>query len=263
MYQYITFFVLAISAGFLFSIVKASKVNIRRVLLFTANLFVLVLFYNSYIQDLLIYIVYIAIVIYLYLLSTRIKAPNQLHIPVILLILIPLILNKLHIDLTFDFWLFIGLSYVTFRNITLIFDIKHRAIKTLNIFDYLNYVYFFPTLISGPIDRYSRFVQDFIEPQPVPSLYVKAFNFLLAGLAFKFVFAAHLGQALVSIESWSIINVNVEYMYLYTAYLYFDFAGYSMMAVSLSYFFGIRTMENFDYPFLAKNIQDFWKRWHI
>jgi len=199
LYQYITFFVLAISAGFLFSIVKASKVNIRRVLLFTANLFVLVLFYNSYIQDLLIYIVYIAIVIYLYLLSTRIKAPNQLHIPAILLILIPLILNKLHIDLTFDFWLFIGLSYVTFRNITLIFDIKHRAIKTLNIFDYLNYVYFFPTLISGPIDRYSRFVQDFIEPQPVPSLYVKAFNFLLAGLAFKFVFAAHLGQALVSI----------------------------------------------------------------
>ena len=132
----------------------------------------------------------------------------------------------------------------------------------------MNFLLFFPSLSSGPIDRSRRFITDFNNTPTILAYKVmlhRGINKIFTGLLYKFIIAF-----LIQIYWLDKINYtdksffnSLNYMYAYSSYLFFDFAGYSLFAIGFSYIFAIQTPENFDKPFLSKNIKEFWTRWHM
>jgi membrane protein involved in D-alanine export len=161
---------------------------------------------------------------------------------------------------------FLGISYVTFRALDVIFSIHDGVLKTLSLTQYLAFLFFFPTISSGPIDRYRRFAQDWLRRRTRAEFLDDldtAVARIFRGFLYKFLIAALIKTYWVDrIGHHGPLN-TLSYMYGYSLYLFFDFAGYSAFAIGLSHLFGVRTPENFHLPFLAKNIRDFWNRWHI
>ena len=162
---------------------------------------------------------------------------------------------------------FVGISYVTFRALDVIFSIHDGVLKTLSPRTWLGFVFFFPTISSGPIDRYRRFEKDWLKLR-TRAEFLDDLDFAVArifrGLLYKFIVAALISTyAIVPLNKHAGPLATWGYMYAYTFYLFFDFAGYSAFAIGVSRLFGIRSPENFDRPFLARNIREFWTRWHI
>jgi len=162
---------------------------------------------------------------------------------------------------------FLGISYLTFRSLDVIICIQDGLITELPPVHYLAFLLFFPTISSGPIDRYRRFAKDWKRDRD-RSEFLQDFDLavdrLFRGFLYKFIVAALIKQYWLDPISHGIqIGNLVSYMYAYTFYLFFDFAGYCSFAVGLSYLFGIHTPENFNRPFLARNIREFWDRWNI
>ncbi|MEI6713355.1 MAG: D-alanyl-lipoteichoic acid biosynthesis protein DltB [Verrucomicrobiota bacterium] len=162
---------------------------------------------------------------------------------------------------------FMGISYVTFRALDVLFSIHDGVVKQLSLFQYLAFLLFVPSLSSGPVDRYRRFGQDW-DKRRTPDEFLDDLDFaiqrIIRGFLYKFILAA-------LIKTYWMDGVSVgrgtgtlwAYMYAYTIYLFFDFAGYSAFAIGIGRIFGIKVPENFDKPFLATSIRDFWNRWHI
>ena len=162
---------------------------------------------------------------------------------------------------------FLGVSYMTFKVLQIIFETYDGIIKEpIGLIDYLQFLLFFPTISSGPIDRSKRFMEDIHQTIPreeyVELLGTGLFRLLL-GLVYKVVLSGLLYLAMNHIPNRGLLFTTVSYMYLYTFYLFFDFAGYSLMAVGVSNIMGIQTPMNFNKPFLSIDIKDFWNRWHI
>lgn len=162
---------------------------------------------------------------------------------------------------------FLGISYVTFRALDVIFGIQDRLIASLSPVQLFAYLFFFPTISAGPIDRFRRFADDWTRQRDRAALLADvdvAVHRIFTGLLYKFILAALIRDYwLAPAASGEGLLAGLSYMYAYSLYLFFDFAGYSAFAIGLSYLFGIRTPENFDRPFLARDIRDFWARWHI
>ncbi len=161
---------------------------------------------------------------------------------------------------------FLGISYVTFRALDVIFSIRDRVVTAIPPVTYFGYLFFFPAVSSGPIDRFRRFSQDWQRKRHrrefLDDLDI-AVQRLFRGFFYKFIIAALIEKHFLAPMSTGGGAHIVGYMYAYTFYLFFDFAGYSAFAISVSYLLGIHTPENFNKPFLAPNIRDFWNRWHI
>ncbi len=162
---------------------------------------------------------------------------------------------------------FLGISYITFRALDVLFSIHDGILKTIAPGTYLAFLFFWPTVSSGPIDRYRRFTQDLdrrrTRAEFLDDLDV-AVERVFRGFLYKFLIAALIRTHCVDpIEHRTDVLATVLYMYSYSLYLFFDFAGYSAFAIGFSRLFGIRSPENFDLPFLSRNIRDFWNRWHI
>ena len=168
---------------------------------------------------------------------------------------------------------FLGISYLTFRAAGTIIETRDGAVKELNWWKFIRFMVFMPTITSGPIDRYRRFSKDY---RQVPSrekylqLVEKGIKYLFIGFLYKFIidyffaqrwlpFAERMALSQGHHLSWWVVAVA----YLYSCDLYFDFAGYSLFAVAISYFMGVETPMNFNLPFLSKNIKEFWNRWHM
>jgi membrane protein involved in D-alanine export len=160
-----------------------------------------------------------------------------------------------------------GISYVTFRSLDVIFGIRDRLIVGLSPAQYLAYLFFFPTISSGPIDRYRRFADDWKRDHSRADFVVDldgAMHRIFTGFLYKFILGALIYRYwLEPLKEFAGPLAAVSYMYAYSLYLFFDFAGYSAFAIGFSYLLGIHTPENFNRPFLAQNIRDFWNRWHI
>ncbi len=131
------------------------------------------------------------------------------------------------------------------------------------------YLLFFPCLSSGPIDRSRRFNEDLYNVRPKEdylNLVGDGLFRIVLGMVHKFVLAAafirahYLGNPITGTD-WT--GSTFAYMYCYGFYLFFDFAGYSLMAIGMGYIFGIVTPDNFKKPFISVDIKDFWDRWHI
>lgn len=162
---------------------------------------------------------------------------------------------------------FAGISYVTFRALDVIFSIRDKVITALPLAQYFAFVFFFPTISSGPIDRYRRFAQDWQRARTRAEFLADldvAIQRIFRGFLYKFILAALVRTYWMDRAGANdSLLATASYMYAYSAYLFFDFAGYSAFAIGVSYLFGVRTTENFHLPFLARNIRDFWNRWHI
>jgi membrane protein involved in D-alanine export len=161
---------------------------------------------------------------------------------------------------------FLGISYVTFRSLDVIFGIRDRLIVSLPANQFFAFLFFFPAISSGPIDRYRRFSQDWNRRRLPAEFWIDldgAVQRVFTGFLYKFILAALIERYWINrLAPGGLLN-TLSYMYGYSLYLYFDFAGYSAFAVGVSYLLGIHTPENFNRPFRAGNIKDFWNRWHI
>lgn len=161
---------------------------------------------------------------------------------------------------------FIGISYMTFKSVQVIIEIYDGLIKELRPFEMAYFLTFFPALLSGPIDRSRRFEEDLRLVRPKSeylNLLGEGLFKICQGLVYKFVLAQAVYQAITYLGMEGGWLSNGIYMYSYGFYLFFDFAGYSLMAVGTSYILGIMTPGNFNEPFLALDMKDFWDRWHI
>ncbi|WP_455058771.1 D-alanyl-lipoteichoic acid biosynthesis protein DltB [Parvimonas micra] len=216
---------------------------------------------------LVIFLIYEYMLIKVYLRLKIEKNCDRVSIFVILS-LVPLFISRilpiLEIDYKFGF---LGISYITFKVMQILVEIKDNMIKDVNFIDYLSFMIFFPTLSSGPIDRSRRFIKD-IEKTISKTEYLdnlgKGIEYILQGLVYKIILSQLIFDKtnIISEATYTTKNLTI-YMYLYGFYLFFDFAGYSLMAVGVSKIFGIDTPMNFNKPFLAKDMKDFWNRWHM
>ena len=162
---------------------------------------------------------------------------------------------------------FVGLSYATLRVVDVLIGIHDGLITTLPIGRFFAFLLFFPTVSSGPIDRYRRFSTDWQEEDTRARVWENldaAVHRIFTGFFYKFVVAASIDTHWVrKIPEAPTLKHTLSYMYAYSGYLFFDFAGYSAFAIGFSYLLGIQTPENFRRPFLSVNIKEFWTRWHI
>lgn len=173
----------------------------------------------------------------------------------------------LHQNLSFlSIALPMGISFYIFSIISYNIDIYRGLFKAeRNIFDFTTYIAFFPQLVAGPIIRYSDIlVQLHKREHSLSECYYGARRFIM-GLAKKVLLANAFG-ALVSKYGES-NEKTVLFYWLYaigfTLQIYYDFSGYSDMAIGLGRIFGFRFLENFNYPYIAQSITDFWRRWHM
>jgi membrane protein involved in D-alanine export len=161
---------------------------------------------------------------------------------------------------------FLGISYITFRVLDILFCVQDGLIKALPPAEFFTYLFFFPTISAGPIDRYRRFDGDWKSARSGADFLIDldaAIERTFRGFLYKFILAALIRRYWVDHATGGSFSQILSYMYGYSLYLFFDFAGYSAFAIAFSRLFGIRTPENFDRPFLAHNIRDFWNRWNI
>ncbi|MDY2519662.1 D-alanyl-lipoteichoic acid biosynthesis protein DltB [Weissella cibaria] len=168
---------------------------------------------------------------------------------------------------------FLGISYLMFRSVGMLMEMRDGVLKEFTFGQFLRFMLFMPTLSSGPIDRFRRFTEDY-ETVPDRDKYLgmieKAVHYLFLGFFYKFILAYIFGTLLLpgleheALVAGGLINwPTIGVMYAYGFDLFFDFAGYSLFAVAISYLMGIETPMNFDKPFMAKNLKDFWNRWHM
>ncbi len=193
---------------------------------------------------------------------------NRSFYVAMLLTLVPLLANRLMPFVSHEsVFGYLGISYVTFRALDVIFSIRDGVVKSLAPGQLFAFLFFFPTVSSGPIDRYRRFGQDWVKVRTRDE-FLDDLDFciqrVMRGFLYKFIIAAqidtHLRVPLLKVAG---LKGYAGYMYVYTFYLFFDFAGYSAFAVGISRLMGVKSPENFSLPFLARNIRDFWTRWHI
>ena len=162
---------------------------------------------------------------------------------------------------------FIGLPYATLKAVDVLIGIHDGLIKELAPGRYFAFLAFFPTVSSGPIDRYRRFAGDWKKGGTRVDLWQDcdaALHRIFTGFFYKFILAYLIHKYwLEAIPDRPTLGHTISYMYGYSLYLFFDFAGYSAFAVAFSYLLGVHTPENFERPFLSRNIKEFWTRWHI
>ena len=187
--------------------------------------------------------------------------------PLVFLSIFPLVINKVFALTSLHLLAFIGISYMSFKTIQIMLEISDGLIKEkINIKDYLQFLLFFPTVSAGPIDRSRRFLKEINEVMPRKEYLELAGDGvyrIVLGLLYKVVLSTYVYQMLLALNNTGTVVYSIKYMYLYTLYLFFDFAGYSLMAVGSSNILGIQTPMNFNKPFLSVDIKDFWTRWHI
>lgn len=187
--------------------------------------------------------------------------------PLLFLSILPLVINKVFALTSLHLLAFIGISYMSFKTIQIMLEISDGLIKEkINVKDYLQFLLFFPTVSAGPIDRSRRFLKEINEVMPRKEYLELAGDGvyrIVLGLLYKIVLSTYVYQMLLALNNTDTVVYSIKYMYLYTLYLFFDFAGYSLMAVGSSNILGIQTPMNFNKPFLSVDIKDFWTRWHI
>lgn len=166
----------------------------------------------------------------------------------------------------------IGISFYTFETITYVVDTYRGIHKPLtNVWDYQVYIMLFPKLIAGPIIRYHD-LADQIEPtkrtaqSTVDDKLIGFYRFAI-GLSKKVLIANQIGLFADQILAKDIMSLNSSEAWLgiiaYTFQIYFDFSGYSDMAIGIAQMIGFKFPENFNNPYNATSITDFWRRWHI
>lgn len=224
--------------------------------------------------SIIIYLIWQWALVYSYFHYRQKKNATNVFVGAVLLAIAPLAIVKIapftsgHLSIL----TFLGISYLTFKAVQMVMEIRDGLIKEFDPKMFLQFLLFFPTISAGPIDRYRRFEKDFKQP-PVKEEYIalisKAIWMIMLGSLYKFIIAHYIGTFAVPYTEKLALDVGVfsisllMYMYSYSLNLFFDFAGYSLFAVGVSYLMGIQTPVNFNKPFSSPNLKEFWNRWHM
>ena len=168
-----------------------------------------------------------------------------------------------------DFIFLIGISYSSFKMMHFLIECYKGKIDHFSLLDYLNYIFFFPAFISGPINRYNPFIEQLNTESStnlrkdiaigaeriVHGLFKK---FVLSMIVFRYTLA-NMPDPLSEMSLWKVLLG----LYAYSFYFYFDFSGYTDMAIGCARVFGYELPENFNNPFTKRNIQELWANWHM
>lgn len=162
----------------------------------------------------------------------------------------------------------IGISFYTFETVTYVVDVYRRVHKPLkNFWDYQMYIILFPKLIAGPIVRFHTIADQINDRDETIDDKLQGFIRFSIGLGKKVLIANVLGKGADSILSLPVEQLSTGQAWIgilaYTFQIYFDFSGYSDMALGLGRMMGFRFPENFNNPYTSESITDFWRRWHI
>lgn len=160
----------------------------------------------------------------------------------------------------------VGISFYTFQILSYTVDVYRGEVKAQrNPIDLACYVTFFPQLIAGPIVRYKDIAAQLRDrPQNLDNLRLGTGRFLV-GLGKKVLLANLLGEVCAAWRVTADPSVLFSWLYAisYTLHIYFDFSGYSDMAIGLGKLFGFSFPENFNYPYISRSVTEFWRRWHM
>ncbi len=163
----------------------------------------------------------------------------------------------------------IGISFYTFQILSYVIDLYRKQVSVQNNFCYFTlYVSFFPQLIAGPIVRYQTVEDEIRNRQECWDDIIYGTRRFIVGLAKKVLLANNMARlAEMVYQSERSVGLGTTAYWLaavgYMLQIYFDFSGYSDMAIGLGRIFGFHFLENFNYPYISKSITDFWRRWHI
>ena len=180
----------------------------------------------------------------------------------ILLTLAPLLLVKTGVQ---PFFAILGLSFVTFRAVDAL--LMNKDSDSIDTGDYFLYLFFPPALLAGPMYRWRVFTEDLAGAYSRLSVnaFLDGWEYVLLGIVQKFAFAQLVDLCVlqrVAVDDYSLFGATANALG-YSAFLYFDFAGYSNMAIGAAALFGFRLPMNFNNPIVSSSPQDFWRRWHV
>ena len=170
--------------------------------------------------------------------------------------------NNLNIDLP------LGISFYTFQIMSYVIDVYKKKIKPQkSLINIATYITLFPQLVAGPIVNYKTIENELEKRNETFEKFASGFRRFIVGLAKKVIIANNAAILADSIFNSDIQNLGTSIIWIgalaYSIQIYFDFSGYSDMAIGLGRIFGFNFLENFNYPYISKSITDFWRRWHI
>ncbi len=162
----------------------------------------------------------------------------------------------------------IGVSFFTFQIMSYVIDVYRRDTKVQRNPFYLGtYVSLFPQLIAGPIVRYQTVAEDMEKRTESIDKFAEGINRFILGLGKKVLLANNIGFVFNQVQAMNYADISVATAWIsalaYGFQIYFDFSGYSDMAIGLGKMFGFTFLENFNYPYISRSITEFWRRWHI
>lgn len=159
----------------------------------------------------------------------------------------------------------LGISFFTFQALSYLVDVYRKEVKAdLNIINLTTYITLFPQLVAGPIVRYQTIKKELINKDISYENISYGINRFIIGLSKKVLLANNLGLLVSLLKETPDSTLSMWLISIsFTLQIYFDFSGYSDMAIGLGRIFGFKFLENFNYPYISKSITDFWKRWHI
>jgi alginate O-acetyltransferase complex protein AlgI len=164
---------------------------------------------------------------------------------------------------------FIGVSYFSFKMIHVLVESYRKKIERMDLLDYFNYILFFPSFISGPINRYNHFTSQIMaQPGTTTRQDLKmGAERIVHGMFKKFVLVPLLFPFILDSQAQNLGELSLAKLvlglYAYALYFYFDFSGYSDLAIGSARVMGIGLPENFNNPFLKRNIRELWTSWHM
>ncbi len=162
----------------------------------------------------------------------------------------------------------LGISFFTFHSLSYVIDVYRKEIESQKSFvNLFLYITLFPQLVAGPILRYHDIAPQLIDRSMPADKFAFGIQRFILGFAKKVILANYFALIADEVFSFHLKDVSTPLAWLgiicYTLQIYFDFSGYSDMAIGLGRMLGFEFMENFNYPYIARSIQEFWRRWHI
>ena len=262
--QFYCFFAASLLVALIAKWLFSTKIKYKYIVLLINALYLILLFPKP--------LQLILLVLYSYF-SIRILAKKGAnYLTAVLVLSLPLVMMKLIGIHTFgkaneklaNIFQIVGISYITFRSIQVFID-EVSTSKKLNFLDFFNFTVFIPSLLIGPIDRFKRFTNDIDAGYENinSNSYAEGYQLLLKGLVYKYILAEFINRLVLNhLTDDGTLTYHLLYMYSYLIFLFFDFAGYSLLAMSFAKFIGVSLPFNFNQPFLAVNPKEFWQRWH-
>jgi len=162
----------------------------------------------------------------------------------------------------------IGISFFTFQSISYLVDVHRGTVKGQeSVVNLGMYIALFPQLIAGPIVRYVDISKEIENRRVTPALFKTGITRFLTGFAKKIIIANNVGLIADKVFGGPVDELSSPLAWIgilcYTLQIYYDFSGYSDMAIGLGKMFGFNFKENFDHPYISRSVQEFWRRWHI